>query len=134
MRRELGVRVCGMDAPWISDPTDPAQRADVLARIRESGAQLVIFALGAPKQELLMHHGRAELGNAVALGLGASLDFIAGKVRRAPRWMSRAGLEWLYRLGQEPGRLWRRYLVQDPAFLAIAMRGMFASRRRALPA
>jgi N-acetylglucosaminyldiphosphoundecaprenol N-acetyl-beta-D-mannosaminyltransferase len=134
MRQELGVRICGLDAPWISDPADPAQRGPVLQRIRESGAQLVLFALGAPKQELLMHHGRGELGGAVALGLGASLDFIAGAVKRAPAWMSRAGLEWFYRLSQEPGRLWRRYLVRDPAFALIALRSALRSRQRALPA
>jgi N-acetylglucosaminyldiphosphoundecaprenol N-acetyl-beta-D-mannosaminyltransferase len=131
---ELGVSICGLDSPWISDPSDVAQRGPVLERVRQSGAQLVVFALGAPKQELLMHYGRAELGGAVALGLGASLDFIAGAVKRAPSWMSRAGLEWLFRLGQEPGRLWKRYLVRDPAFVAIALRTALRARNRALPA
>jgi hypothetical protein len=55
----------------------------------------------------------------VLLGVGASLDFLAGAVPRAPRWMSESGLEWLYRLGREPTRLWRRYLVRDPKFLLV---------------
>jgi N-acetylglucosaminyldiphosphoundecaprenol N-acetyl-beta-D-mannosaminyltransferase len=133
LRDELGVAICGLDAPWIDDPSDPAERGPVLKRVRQRGAQLVVFALGAPKQELLMHYGRAELGGAVAIGLGASLDFLSGAVKRAPSWMSRSGLEWLYRLGQEPGRLWRRYLLRDPAFLAIALKSALRARR-ALPA
>ena len=63
------------------------------------------------------------------LGIGASLDFVAGIVARAPGWVSHAGLEWLYRLSREPRRLWRRYLVRDPKFLLVLARAL-ASRRR----
>jgi N-acetylglucosaminyldiphosphoundecaprenol N-acetyl-beta-D-mannosaminyltransferase len=65
----------------------------------------------------------------VAMGVGGSLDFLVGRVRRAPAWMSRAGLEWLYRLGQEPRRMWRRYLVEDPKFVAIVARTRRKERR-----
>ena len=88
---------------------------------------LLLVAFGAPKQELWIDRFAERLGPAVAMGVGGSLDFITGRVRRAPAWMSRAGLEWLFRLLQEPRRMWRRYLVEDPAFIAIVAR----TRRRA---
>jgi N-acetylglucosaminyldiphosphoundecaprenol N-acetyl-beta-D-mannosaminyltransferase len=88
----------------------------------------VLVAFGSPKQELWIHHHREQLGAAVAVAIGASLDFVAGRVKRAPAWMSRAGLEWVYRLAQEPRRLWRRYLVNDPKFLGILLREL--ARRR----
>ena len=64
------------------------------------------------------------------LGVGASLDFVAGRVRRAPRWISRAGMEWLFRLALEPRRLARRYLVNDPVFLSILLRTAREPRER----
>ncbi|MGB5810082.1 MAG: WecB/TagA/CpsF family glycosyltransferase, partial [Polyangiales bacterium] len=81
---------------------------------------LVIMALGCPKQELLMHTWSEALAPAVAIGSGAALDFIAGNVSRSPTWMSDAGLEWLYRLAREPTRLAHRYLVRDPEIIKIA--------------
>jgi len=83
---------------------------------------VVLVCLGAPKGELFIDRSRARLGPAVSLSVGASLDFYVGHVRRAPRWMQRAGLEWLFRLFQEPRRMARRYLVRDPKFLVILFR------------
>jgi N-acetylglucosaminyldiphosphoundecaprenol N-acetyl-beta-D-mannosaminyltransferase len=82
----------------------------------------VFVALGAPKQELWIERALEEIGPAVAIGVGASLDFLAGRVRRAPAFMSKAGLEWVYRLAQEPRRLWRRYLIRGPRFIAVLWR------------
>jgi N-acetylglucosaminyldiphosphoundecaprenol N-acetyl-beta-D-mannosaminyltransferase len=84
--------------------------------------------MGAPKQEILMHRYAQAYAPAVALGIGATLDFIAGTVPRAPVWMSRSGLEWAYRLAREPKRLWRRYLVNDPQFLVILARSLARAR------
>jgi N-acetylglucosaminyldiphosphoundecaprenol N-acetyl-beta-D-mannosaminyltransferase len=122
LRSQVGVNVVGVDAPSIADPRSATERAPVMERIRRASPDLVLVAFGAPKQELFIHAARSELGPAVALGIGASLDFIAGTVQRAPRWMSDHGLEWLYRLIQEPRRLWRRYLVRDPKFALILWR------------
>lgn len=69
-----------------------------------------------------MHRWRPELGATVSLGIGGSLDFIAGRQRRAPAWMSRLGAEWLYRLARDPARMARRYLVRDRAIVGIAWR------------
>jgi N-acetylglucosaminyldiphosphoundecaprenol N-acetyl-beta-D-mannosaminyltransferase len=116
------IVIAGTDAPRIDMSAPASSRADVLARVRESKADVVLVALGAPKQELWIAEAAPALRPAVLLGVGAAIDFIAGTARRAPRWMSRGGLEWLYRLAQEPRRLWKRYLVRDPEFLLIVLR------------
>ena len=127
--RELGAHVVGVDSPRISArPGGVDESAAALERLSAARPDLVLVAFGSPKQELWIHHHRAQLGPAVAVAIGASLDFVAGRVKRAPAWMSRAGLEWVFRLAQEPRRLWRRYLVNDPKFLAILLREL--ARRR----
>ena len=117
-----GLQIVGMDAPPMGFERDPAASAAVIAKLRAAEPQLVLVALGCPKQEKWMHQARADYAPAVALGIGASLDFIAGTVRRAPGWMSRMGLEWVYRLLQEPRRMASRYLVRDRAFIGILWR------------
>ena len=123
LRRELpGLRLVGAEGPWI-DMAEPASgRQDLLARLRQARPDLVLVALGNPKQELWIDEVRDSVRPAVLVAVGAGLDFVAGVVRRAPRWMSAAGLEWLYRLGREPRRLGRRYLLRDPRFLGIVWR------------
>lgn len=117
-----GLRVCGVDAVPITLEEDDLGTAAALYRIARAAPDLVLLGLGCPKQEIWMHRHQRALAPAVALGVGASFDFLAGRVRRAPAWMSRVGLEWAWRLGREPRRLWRRYLVRDPEFLAILAR------------
>jgi N-acetylglucosaminyldiphosphoundecaprenol N-acetyl-beta-D-mannosaminyltransferase len=128
--RRRGVPIAGVDAPIVHDPLDAAERKPVVERIRVAAPDLVLVAFGAPKQELFIDAARTEL-DAVFIGVGATLEFIARRVPRAPRWMSRHGLEWLYRLMREPRRLWRRYLVRDPRFALIVAR-MLMGRRAAL--
>jgi N-acetylglucosaminyldiphosphoundecaprenol N-acetyl-beta-D-mannosaminyltransferase len=126
--------VVGVDAPLVDLDAAPGACAALLDPIAAARPHLVLVALGAPKQEIWIDRSREALAPAVLLGIGASLDFIAGTIPRAPRWMSRTGLEWLYRLGREPRRLWRRYLVRDPKFLVILARQLTsraATRRRA---
>jgi N-acetylglucosaminyldiphosphoundecaprenol N-acetyl-beta-D-mannosaminyltransferase len=132
MASELGLTVVGTDSSRIT--LDEAGSGDhpTIARIEAARPDLVLVALGAPKQELWIHQAAPRLRPAVAVGVGASLDFIAGTVRRAPRWMSRAGLEWLFRLVQEPRRLAYRYLWKDPAFLLVLVRTAFTPRARRL--
>ena len=121
------LRIVGVDAPRIDVDAAGEARAAVLAPILAARADVVLVALGAPKQEIWIDRAREALRPAVLLGVGASLDFIAGTIARAPRWMSRAGLEWLFRLSREPRRLAYRYLVRDPRFLVILARQL-ASR------
>ena len=116
-----GVQIAGVEDGRIDLASDPADEA-LLARISQARPHLVLVALGAPKQELWIAARHARLAPAVSLGIGAALDFAAGAARRAPPWMRQAGLEWLYRLAQGPRRLARRYLVNDPKFLAVLLR------------
>ncbi len=83
---------------------------------------IVFVCLGAPKQEIWMHRHAAALDGAVLVGVGAALDILVGRFREAPRWMTRYGLEWAFRLAQEPRRLARRYLIDDPWILTWAAR------------
>lgn len=116
------LQVVGVEAPEPGFENDPEACADLVVRVRASRPELVLVALGCPKQEVFMHRFAAELAPAVALGVGAAIDFLAGTSRRAPTWMSRAGLEWAFRLVQEPRRLAHRYLVRDRAIATIALR------------
>lgn len=122
LRSRYGTNVVGCDAPRVSVDPEASQNAAPLAKIKAAKPDLVLVALGAPKQEIWMHRCLPQYAPAVALGIGAGLDFIAGTVTRAPPWVARAGLEWAYRLSHEPRRLWRRYLVDDPKFLLILAR------------
>ena len=124
--RRSGVQVVGAEGPPVGadGSVDPA----VLERIRTAAPSLLLVGLGSPKQELFIDRYRPGLGSAVCFACGAVIDFLAGEFPRAPRWMVRTGLEWAYRLGREPRRLWRRYLVNDPAFLRILARDWNARR------
>ena len=97
--------------------------------IRETNPDVLFVALGAPKQEIWMQRHAAELGGAVSVGVGGAFDIVAGRFRESPRWMTRHGLEWLFRLAQEPRRLARRYLLDDPWILWWAIRTRLAGRR-----
>jgi len=88
----------------------PEDEAHIAARIRSSEANILLVAYGAPKQDKWIARNLERTGVAVALGIGGSLDFIVGTQQRAPQWMQRAGIEWLYRLVREPWR-WRRQLA-----------------------
>jgi N-acetylglucosaminyldiphosphoundecaprenol N-acetyl-beta-D-mannosaminyltransferase len=102
----------------VGSPEDAA----IVAALKADGPALLFVALGAPKQEVWMNAHAAELAPMVLIGVGAALDVVAGRVREAPRWMTRIGMEWLFRLAQEPRRLARRYLWDDPRILIWALR------------
>ena len=105
-----------------------ADHADAVARINAAGADVVLVAMGAPSQELWIERHAAALEAGVAIGVGGLFDFYSGRVARAPQWMREVGLEWLYRLLQEPSRMWRRYLVGNPRFLWRVWRWSRADR------
>ncbi len=93
------------------------ETAEIAGRISRSGARMVLVGLGCPRQEIFVHELRPLLPMPL-LAVGAAFDFHAGRMRRAPEWMRRHGLSWLWRLVLEPRRLWRRYVLLNPAFLA----------------
>lgn len=121
------LKVVGIDDGRIDPNAGPEAQRPILERIEAAKPDLLLLALGAPKQELWAHEQRASLGSAVAIGVGASLDFIAGSQKRAPAWMSKSGLEWAYRLAQDPKRMASRYLLRDPEFFGIVAKQMLAS-------
>jgi len=116
-RHHPGLRIVGTHCPPQGFEQDPHELAEIDARLGASDARLVYVALGFPKQELLIAGLRSTFPAIWFLGCGISLSFIAGNVRRAPRWMRVSGLEWAHRLSQEPGRLAKRYLIHDIPFV-----------------
>ncbi len=109
-------------------PLKPAVDAETVTGINGSHARLVFVGLGCPKQEYWMAAYAPHLMG-VQIGVGAAFDFFAGTVRRAPRWMQTAGLEWLFRLCAEPRRLWRRYLVTNSRFIWYVLAAWLRSKR-----
>ena len=87
--------------------------------MNESKADIFWIGLGAPKQEMWMYENFKKLNKGVMVGVGAGFDYIAGNTKHAPEWMKNYSLEWLYRLYQEPGRLWKRYLITNTLFLVF---------------
>lgn len=120
------LQVAGSESPPFR-AAQPQEDAAATARINASGAGLLFVGLGCPKQEVWMAARRGRI-QAVMAGVGAAFDYHAGTLPRAPLWMQKRGLEWLYRLGCEPHRLWRRYLVTNTLFILGAWRQLLGPR------
>lgn len=99
-----------------------SDEAGTVEKIRASGAQLLFVAITSPKKENFINRWRDQLGVSFVMGVGGTFDVVAGKVKRAPLWMQKYGLEWLYRVIQEPGRMWKRYLVTNVRFGGLLVR------------
>jgi N-acetylglucosaminyldiphosphoundecaprenol N-acetyl-beta-D-mannosaminyltransferase len=126
-RRFPGVRVAyGWSPPF--RPLTAQEEARVREELRRSGARVLFVGLGTPKQERWMADHR-DLPM-VMVGVGAAFDFLSGRKRQAPRALQGLGLEWLYRLAQEPRRLWRRYLYRNPRFVALFAAQLLRERQR----
>jgi N-acetylglucosaminyldiphosphoundecaprenol N-acetyl-beta-D-mannosaminyltransferase len=128
--RHPGLQIVGGQAPPFRQPTD-AEEAATAADIARCRADVVWVGLGVPKQEKWMARMRPRLDAPVLIGVGAAFDFHAGLVPQAPPALQRFGLEWLFRLAQEPRRLWRRYLRYNPRFVTGFARQYVRHRRRA---
>lgn len=124
-----GLDVVGTYTPPFR-PLTPDEDADVVSRIQESGADIVWVGIGSPRQERWMADHVGRVGAPVLIGVGAAFDFLSGRKPQAPRWMQRSGLEWLFRFGTEPRRLWPRY-SRYPLFALLALIEVVRSRRRA---
>ncbi|MEB3289082.1 MAG: WecB/TagA/CpsF family glycosyltransferase, partial [Leptolyngbya sp.] len=116
-RQFPGLPIAGSYAPPFRALSPQEDAADV-ARIQQSGSRVVLVGLGCPKQEQWMYRQLGQV-NGVMIGVGAAFNFFSGEVSQAPRWMMALGLEWLYRLSQEPRRLWRRYAINNPLFILL---------------
>jgi N-acetylglucosaminyldiphosphoundecaprenol N-acetyl-beta-D-mannosaminyltransferase len=123
LERHQGLNIVGACNGYFSDDE---RVADAIA---ESGARLLFVAMPSPRKEFFSYSMKNRLGPLLVVGVGGSFDVVAGLTARAPRWMQRAGLEWFYRFAQEPRRLWRRYLIGNARFIAIALREIVGKRR-----
>ncbi|MDR3572040.1 MAG: WecB/TagA/CpsF family glycosyltransferase [Candidatus Pacebacteria bacterium] len=103
---------------------------EVVEKIRNSGARLLFVAITSPKKENFINKWKDGMGVDFVMGVGGTFDVVAGKVKRAPRWMQRNGLEWAYRVMQEPRRMWKRYLVTNNTFALMLLKARIAGARR----
>ncbi len=115
-----GLRIAGTETPPFR-PLTPEEDRIAVERINATGANLLWVGLGTPKQEYWMAEHLGRIRANVMLGVGAAFDFHAGLKPQAPHWMQKSGLEWLFRLINEPKRLWKRYLVNNPLFIWLTM-------------
>lgn len=123
-----GLRIAGSWSPPFRQLSE-RELDDVAARINRTQPDVVWVGIGVPKQEKWMAAMRERLDAPVLIGVGAAFDFHAGLIPQAPGWMQRAGLEWAFRLRQEPRRLWRRYARHNPRFVTGFARQWAAERR-----
>jgi exopolysaccharide biosynthesis WecB/TagA/CpsF family protein len=121
-----GLPIAGTEHGYTD--ADPAELA---ARVEERQADVLMVGMGNPDQEIWLQHNLERSGARLGVAVGAFIDFTAGQVSRAPTWMTRCGIEWCFRLAQEPRRLARRYLVGIPVFLRLAWEERGADMRRA---
>jgi N-acetylglucosaminyldiphosphoundecaprenol N-acetyl-beta-D-mannosaminyltransferase len=126
-----GLRIAGASSPRISAEPSHAEISSLRGFLDEAGPDLVYVAFGAPKEERVISALRPHFPGTWWIGVGVSLSFMGGEIRRAPQWMQRAGLEWIHRLAQEPRRLARRYLLQDLPFAVRFLASAWRARRGA---
>ena len=122
MKKYKGLKVVGTYSPAYEFEKDEVEMQRIEQMIKNAHPHILIVGLGCPKQELFIFHNRDRLGVPLSLGLGASIDFEAGNIKRAPKWMRDNGLEWLYRITQDPKRLAKRYLIDDRKIFWLAIK------------
>jgi len=125
-----GLQVVGAYSPPFGFEHDEQESTRIVTMINESGADILFVGVGAPKQEKWAGSHLSELHTGPVLGVGASFDFAAGTVKRAPLFFQRSGLEWLWRLLKEPTRMWERYIIRDSRFVRLAFIEWRKIRRR----
>lgn len=130
-KRCPGLEIAGIETPFVKLEAPDAAELDreICRRINESGASILLVGFGNPKQEIWAERNRANLKCGIAIGIGGTFNFIAGAVKRAPDWMRHSGTEWIYRIIQEPGRLWKRYGFGLLVFNSMAL-SAFLNRPR----
>ena len=124
-----GLHFAGTYFPPFGFDADPIEKEKAIAAVRAASPDILFVALGAPKQEIWMYENRERLGVPVLVGVGAAFDLVAGFIRRAPKWMRKAGLEWFHRALLEPRRLGMRYAKTNPRFIALVLRQYLEERR-----
>ncbi len=123
-----GLHIAGTYAPPFGFEQDARENARVISTIRGASPDVLFVAFGPPKDQKWLFQFRGALQVPISMGVGSSFDYLAGRLKRAPQWMQRCGLEWTYRLAQEPRRLWRRYLLENPPFVYHVMKARVLSK------
>lgn len=122
--RYPSIRIAGYRNGYFTDADEPQIVSDMAA----SGADMMFVAFSSPKKEYWIHKYIDQIGIPFVMGVGGSFDVVAGVTDRAPTWMQEHGLEWFYRFIQEPGRLWKRYIIGNLKFVALTYRYKFAKK------
>lgn len=133
VKRHPGLQIVGIDSPPFA-PLAAMDHDSINKRIEAARPDILFVAFGCPKQEKWIWMNHRKLGVPCSIGIGASLDFIAEKTHRAPRWMQKTGTEWIFRLLQEPGRLFRRYAWDFCFLISALLRNLFVDRGADCPA
>jgi N-acetylglucosaminyldiphosphoundecaprenol N-acetyl-beta-D-mannosaminyltransferase len=120
-RGNPGLRILGTDSPPVHETFPPEVNTGIIERINAAKPDILWVGLGTPKQDRWIHDNLDVMAVRMAIGVGAAFDLCSGRRRRAPRWVQKAGLEWVYRFSQEPVRLFRRYLVEGPLFVPLVL-------------
>lgn len=120
MKKYPGLNIVGTYSPPFGFEKNEQEMNKIKTQIQDVHPDILIVGLGCPKQEKFMYYHCKELGVPISFGLGASIDFEADNIKRAPKWMSNHGLEWLYRFSKEPKRLFKRYFVDDLKIIQVA--------------
>lgn len=119
-----GIQIVGYRNGYFTEEDEP----QIVADMAVSGADMMFVAFSSPKKEYWVHKYLDQIGIPFVMGVGGSFDVVAGVTDRAPKWMQDHGLEWFYRFIQEPGRLWRRYIVGNAKFIALTYKYKFAKK------
>ena len=122
--RYSGIRIVGYRNGYFTEADEPQIVADMAA----SGADMMFVAFSSPKKEYWVHKYLDQVGIPFVMGVGGSFDVVAGVTDRAPKWMQDHGLEWFYRFIQEPGRLWKRYIVGNAKFVLLTLKYKYAKK------
>lgn len=123
-----GIQIVGVYSPPFGFEHDLNENAAIVESIKKAAPDILLVGLGSPKQENWIKDHLEEMRVPVSIGVGVTFEFIAGMVKRAPLFMQRSGFEWLWRLCQEPARLWKRYLIADPYFFWLILKQKLTHR------
>lgn len=121
-RRYPNIKICGFYSPPFGFEKDDKENTKIVKNIQDAKPDILFVGLGSPKQEKWIYKYKNKYQVPVSIGIGVTFEFVSGMVRRAPSWMQKTGLEWFWRLIQEPKRLWKRYLINDPIFFWLVLK------------
>ena len=126
--KNLGLKVCGTYSPPYGFENDETENDKINKMLLKANPDILFVGLGAPKQENWIYNNKEKYKVAVSLGIGASFDFEAKTIKRAPRWVQNSGLEWFYRFTCEPKRLFKRYFIDDSKFIMIILKELLKNK------